>query len=1175
MLAGTAIVAHAQYTAYYLGTLPEGPDSAAYGINNAGTIVGQSDNAGGIRAFIYSGGVMTDLGTLGGPDSWAGAINNAGTIVGYAYNSSPEMHAFSYSGGVMTDLDPSGGVAQANGINDAGTIVGFIGNDAFSYSGGVMTDLGPGVANGINSAGTIVGAKGNDAFSYSGGMMTNLGPGVANGINSAGTIVGSSGNLPVSWSGGVMTVLGTFSGTSSGAYGINSAGTIVGCAYTSNGVMHAFSYSGGVMTDLAPCLVSIGIATSSFSRAMAINDNGYIVGWGYSNYIARAYLLVPVCSCIGSNTVVATTGFTNLWDFTNGSDGAYPQAGLILSGNTLYGTTGFGGSSGYGTVFSVNTDGTDFTNLHSFTFDSDGAYTQAGLILSGNTLYGTAVFGGSLGWGTVFSVQTNGTDFTNLHNFTDGTDGGHPLAGLILSGNTLYGTTDNGGSFGDGTVGGSYGDGTVFSVQTNGTDFTNLHSFTALAYNAGLNVYTNSDGANPQAGLILSGNTLYGTASVGGSSGWGTVFSVNTNGTDFTTLYSFTNGADGGFPLAGLILSGNTLYGTTEDNNISGYGTVFSIQTNGTDFTNLHSFTALAYNAGLNVYTNSDGANPWSGLILSGNTLYGTAGEGGSSGAGTVFSVNTNGTDFTILFSFTRGSDGASPLEGAGLILSGNTLYGTTDNGGSSDYGTVFALSFTNWMTNCLQIQCPGDIVVTSCVPIQEFYTNTVTDLDCSNVIVWCNPTNGSYFAPGTTNWVTCYATDCCGNSNSCSFAVTVNYATNCCVQQPANMVLWLPFDETSGTTSANLKAPEYPGTQVGNPTPIVGAYVDNSLWFNGVNQYVSVPDYPAIEIGTNDFTIDAWVQCATNVADDIYTIVDKRTISGNAWCGYIFDAYFGNLLIELDAGRFAGNNVDTCNLPADGQWHLVAVTVQRTSTNGIQFYIDGQPTSTSNPTDHESSLSNNAPLLVGGSILAGTYWLGGLDEVEVFNRALAGNEIAGIYNAGTNGKCKCNCTALPVITCPDTIYACTYTSNVQVSYIPAPTATNPCTGSNVTVVCNPTNGSYFALGTTNVTCVAANCYGTTNCTFTVTVCLTNLQVNIAPSLTNNPLTNNPSTNHGFWILNPTNFNGEVLQIPNLYIQTSTNPANTNWMTLTNTLPYYVNPTNAEGFYRLFWSNPP
>jgi uncharacterized repeat protein (TIGR03803 family) len=157
---------------------------------------------------------------------------------------------------------------------------------------------------------------------------------------------------------------------------------------------------------------------------------------------------------------------------------------------------------------------------------------------------------------------------------------------------------------------------------------------------------TNSDGANPYAGLILSGNTLYGMATEGGGGANGTVFKVNTDGTDFTNLHSFTAGAlnggfdltnsDGANPYAGLILSGNTLYGTATEGGGGANGTVFKVNTDGTGFANLYNFTALDQT----YYTNSDGANPSGGLILSGNTLYGTAQVGGSFNAGTVFSLS-------------------------------------------------------------------------------------------------------------------------------------------------------------------------------------------------------------------------------------------------------------------------------------------------------------------------------------------------------------------------------------------------------------------------------------------------------------------------------------------------------------------------------------------------------
>jgi uncharacterized repeat protein (TIGR03803 family) len=363
---------------------------------------------------------------------------------------------------------------------------------------------------------------------------------------------------------------------------------------------------------------------------------------------------------------VSAQPFTTLYSFgASPGDGSQPNAGLILSGNTLYGTTFQGGSSGFGTVFAVNTDGLGYTNLYSFTNGTDGANPCAGLILSGDTLYGTALYGGSSNVGTVFAVNTDGSGFTNLYSFTGCTNGAYPSAGLVLSGGTLYGVTGAG----------------IFAVNTNGTGFTNVYSFT--------NESTN--GSDVQCdGLVLSGSTLYGIAGIGGTNGFGmvfaantngfgTLFAVNTDGSGFTNLYTFNDGSDGADPYTELVLSGSTLYGTTSRGGPTNEGTVFAINTDGSGFTNLYSFK-----------NGSDGSAPRPGLVLSGNTLYGTA-SFGSGGVGTVFALNTNGTDFTNLYTFTGGSDGVLPA--GGPIVSGNFLYGTAVIGGSSGGGTVFRIS--------------------------------------------------------------------------------------------------------------------------------------------------------------------------------------------------------------------------------------------------------------------------------------------------------------------------------------------------------------------------------------------------------------------------------------------------------------------------------------------------
>jgi len=387
---------------------------------------------------------------------------------------------------------------------------------------------------------------------------------------------------------------------------------------------------------------------------------------------------------------VAAGGFYSNVFFYYNSDGCYPSGGLLLSGNTLYGVAGGGGVSGTGTVYSVNTDGSDFTVLHAFSaptqtvnifssrfYNSDGGSPSGNLILSGNTLYGTAATGGTSGFGTLFAINTDGTDFTNLHTFI-GPDGNAPVAGLILSSNILYGVT---------SAGGSSNSGTVFAINTDGTGFTNLHNFTRT-----------SDGAGPSATLLLLGGTLYGVASSGGSSSNGTIFAINTDGTGFTNLHNFTGGNNGHTPECTLLLSGNTLYGTAEAAGLQGVGTVFAMNTNGTGFTNIYN------NPGF--FGETDGAvQPFSGLILLGGTFFGTATAGGAGGEfsdGYVYSLKTNGTGFTITYDFPYNYYQNNGYISS-LILSNYTLYGTTQlsgnpgrdtNGMSLGVGSVYSISF-------------------------------------------------------------------------------------------------------------------------------------------------------------------------------------------------------------------------------------------------------------------------------------------------------------------------------------------------------------------------------------------------------------------------------------------------------------------------------------------------
>jgi uncharacterized repeat protein (TIGR03803 family) len=359
----------------------------------------------------------------------------------------------------------------------------------------------------------------------------------------------------------------------------------------------------------------------------------------------------------------------------DGLRGVGPLANLIDVGGALYGTTPFGGMDGYGTVFSITKRGKEKV-VHSFVGGSGGSYPVSGLLAVNGTLYGTtagnAVYGSQNGNGTVFSLTPSGANFQVLHTFSGSGDGAYPMAGLVDVNGTLYGTT---------AQGGAYGNGTVFSISTSGVEAV-LHSFDY-----------DPDGENPLAGLIDANGTLYGTTQFGGRGG-GTVFSITTSGAE-SVLYSFQKPADGAHPVSGLVPINGTLYGTTPEGGAYGEaGTVFSVNISNGNEVVLHSFD----NDG------SDGANPMDGMIAVKGALYGTTQNGGAGGVGTIFRITTSGTE-TVLHSFgyDYANDGA--YSHAALLDVKGKLFGTTPAGGISepscsksasqdcDYGTVFALT--------------------------------------------------------------------------------------------------------------------------------------------------------------------------------------------------------------------------------------------------------------------------------------------------------------------------------------------------------------------------------------------------------------------------------------------------------------------------------------------------
>ena len=254
----------------------------------------------------------------------------------------------------------------------------------------------------------------------------------------------------------------------------------------------------------------------------------------------------------------------------------------------------------------------------------------------------------------IFSINPDGSGLTILHSFTgtDG-DGETPMSSMTLVGSTtLYGTTENGGT---------YGDGTIFSINTDGTGYQVLYSFGATA----------TDGEEQVAGLTLDGSTLFGTTSIGGSTGGGTVFSIHTDGTGYQVVDSFTGNNQS---ISGLTLDGSTLFGTTEYGG-DGLGSVFSVNTDGSNYQVLHSFNEPV----------DLGGYPTAGLTLVGSTLYGTTESGGADGRGSIFSIQTDGSDYQVIHSFADGSDFSRlTLVGLHSVMERASTAATTVSGRSS-----------------------------------------------------------------------------------------------------------------------------------------------------------------------------------------------------------------------------------------------------------------------------------------------------------------------------------------------------------------------------------------------------------------------------------------------------------------------------------------------------------
>jgi uncharacterized repeat protein (TIGR03803 family) len=238
---------------------------------------------------------------------------------------------------------------------------------------------------------------------------------------------------------------------------------------------------------------------------------------------------------------------------------AFPGAGLLNlnvgNQDNLYGTTLGGGADFYGTVFVIPPTVSETPKiLHNFGVGSgNGIEPAAKLVALNGLLYGTTVYGGAYGAGTVFQINPASGAYKVLHSFNGS---GNPLAGLIAVNGELYGTA---------STGGQYGQGFVYEISPSGTK-SDLYDFKG-----------GSDGEAPQAALFYANGQLYGTTSHGGTYKGGTLFSLSLSGVE-TVLHDFGSSGDGSDPSNDVIIDANgVLYGTTQSGGQFGDGTIYAV----------------------------------------------------------------------------------------------------------------------------------------------------------------------------------------------------------------------------------------------------------------------------------------------------------------------------------------------------------------------------------------------------------------------------------------------------------------------------------------------------------------------------------------------------------------------------------------------------------------------
>ncbi len=315
----------------------------------------------------------------------------------------------------------------------------------------------------------------------------------------------------------------------------------------------------------------------------------------------------------------------------------------------LYGMTRYGGDYDAGVIYSMNDDGSDYALLHEFGAAGDGREPHNGLTVSGSTLYGMALAGGTYNQGTIFRINLDGSGYQTLFSFT-GTEGASPHGDVIPVGDNLYGHT---------RWGGAYNMGVIFRCGNTGLTYDILHHYAGAP----------GGGNRGHMGLLYEEGVLYGQTWQGGATNHGTIWSMNADGSDFMLLHSFDS-SDGSGPHGYMVRAGEWLVGQAPYGGTYNTGTTYRIHPDGSDFEVIHHYGAFA----------GDATSPVHEVTLIGSRMVHFT-------SGALVSMNFDGSDYVVEHNFSGAVSGVTSHVELGPD---GYYYGMTGTGGAFGHGTAF-----------------------------------------------------------------------------------------------------------------------------------------------------------------------------------------------------------------------------------------------------------------------------------------------------------------------------------------------------------------------------------------------------------------------------------------------------------------------------------------------------